>query len=261
MSEHRWSKFWWQDWQRDPALRMCSPAARGVWMDMLAIMFDATPHGHLLVNGRAPTNRQLGSVFGVAEKVASVLISELEEAGVFSRSEEGVIISRRMVRDHAASEAGREAIAKRWAKPRQTISDPITPPISPPGSLEAEADTDTDKEERTELRSGAEAPIDARKVVWSEGLQRLIAITGLPPGKARSRLGQLLRDAGDQCVPLLAVLRDCPETKDPNAWLTKAASGIGGRGASVTQQIREEWDLPAIPDDRSPSQSVLRIVG
>lgn len=100
----RWTKWWWQDWQRDPALRMCSLAARGAWMEMLAIMHDADPCGHLLVNGRQPSMRQLASVCGATEKECTKLVAELEECGVFSRTEDGVIFSRRMVRDKATSD-------------------------------------------------------------------------------------------------------------------------------------------------------------
>jgi len=100
----RWTKWWWQDWQRDPALRMCSPAARGIWMDLLAIMFDAEPCGHLLVNGRQPTERQLAAVCGASIDELTSCLSELEEAGAFSRSEDGVIFNRRMVRDKAISD-------------------------------------------------------------------------------------------------------------------------------------------------------------
>ncbi|WP_084294791.1 HNH endonuclease [Asaia prunellae] len=100
----RWTKWWWQDWQRDPALRMCSPAARGIWMDLLAIMFDAEPCGHLLVNGRRPTERQLAAVCGASVDELTSCLSELEEAGAFSRSEDGTIFNRRMVRDKAISD-------------------------------------------------------------------------------------------------------------------------------------------------------------
>ncbi len=100
----RWTKWWWQDWQRDPALRMCSPAARGIWMDLLAIMFDAEPCGHLLVNGRQPTERQLAAVCGASLEELTSCLSELEEAGAFSRSEDGIIFNRRMVRDKAISD-------------------------------------------------------------------------------------------------------------------------------------------------------------
>lgn len=67
---------------------------------------------------------------------------------------------------------------------------------------------------------------DPRAVVWSEGLATLIRITGLPVGKAKPRLGQLLRDANDDAVGLMRVLRDCPQTGDPQAWLTRSAQAL-----------------------------------
>jgi hypothetical protein len=103
---HRWIKFWPQDWQRDPALRSCSAAARGVWIDMLCIMHEGTPYGHMTIGGKSASARQIGTITGVGEKDALKLLIELEEAGVFSRDNAGTIYSRRMVRDKAASEAG-----------------------------------------------------------------------------------------------------------------------------------------------------------
>ncbi len=73
-------------------------------MDLLAIMFDAEPCGHLLVNGRQPTERQLAAVCGASIDELTSCLSELEEAGAFSRSEDGVIFNRRMVRDKAISD-------------------------------------------------------------------------------------------------------------------------------------------------------------
>lgn len=73
-------------------------------MDMLAVMHDGEPYGHLTVNGRRPSTKQLSTVFGTTEKAAEAYIQELEDAGVFSRAEDGTIYNRRMVRDKAASE-------------------------------------------------------------------------------------------------------------------------------------------------------------
>lgn len=97
----RWMKFWPADWQRDPAVRMCSLAARGLWIEMICVMHEAQPYGHMLVNRRAPTVRQMAAMFGVPEREVSRLLAELEAAGVFSRSDDGTIYSRRMVRDQA----------------------------------------------------------------------------------------------------------------------------------------------------------------
>ena len=61
---HRWSKFWWRDHQGDAALRACSLAARGYWMEVLCIMHGATPVGHLLINGRSPNDKQMAAICG-----------------------------------------------------------------------------------------------------------------------------------------------------------------------------------------------------
>ncbi|GAC1601588.1 MAG: hypothetical protein NVS3B2_04630 [Ramlibacter sp.] len=104
MSARRWIKFWPQDWQREPALRICSLAARGLWMDLLCIMHDGTPYGHLTINAQVPTPAQLGRITGSAESEVAGLLGELEAARVFSRTPAGIIYSRRLVRDALAGE-------------------------------------------------------------------------------------------------------------------------------------------------------------
>jgi len=103
-----WMKWYPSDWRADPKLRMCSLAARGLWADMLALMHEAEPYGHLLVGDRAPSDKQIAALVGASPKEVSGAVMELEEAGVFSRTEEGVIYSRRMVRDKEKAERDRE---------------------------------------------------------------------------------------------------------------------------------------------------------
>lgn len=95
-----WFKFFGSDWRGDAGLRGCSFAARGLWMDLLTLMHEADPYGSLLVNGRDPNARQLAGMLGGTEKQITSLLAELEEAGVFSRKDDGTIFSRRMERDH-----------------------------------------------------------------------------------------------------------------------------------------------------------------
>jgi hypothetical protein len=40
-------QFYPGDWLRDMALRSCSMEARGLWIEMLCLMHDAVPYGHL----------------------------------------------------------------------------------------------------------------------------------------------------------------------------------------------------------------------
>lgn len=112
-----WMKFYPADWRADPALRMCSLAARGLWVEMLSIMHEAEPYGYLLVNGRPVTDAQLAVLAAAPSDQVPSLLDELESAGVFSRTRKGVIFSRRMVRDEKKSEEGRKSVEKRWKKP------------------------------------------------------------------------------------------------------------------------------------------------
>ena len=91
-----WFKFYSSDWRSDPALRMCSMAARGRWMEMSCLMHEATPYGHLLVKGHSPTEAQLAVLAGAPSDEIAALLGELELAGVFSRTRAGVIYSRKM---------------------------------------------------------------------------------------------------------------------------------------------------------------------
>jgi hypothetical protein len=153
MTEHRWSKFWWQDYESDDALRLCSLAAQGLWMRMLCAMHRATPYGHLLVNGAIPNGRQMSIMLCATEREIAKLVPELEQAGVLSRNDAGAIYSRRMVRDKAMSEEG-AANGRRGGNPalRQNAQGGLTPPLNPkqaaPLKLEAEAEAEERKKEK-----------------------------------------------------------------------------------------------------------------
>ncbi|MBS1060750.1 hypothetical protein [Gluconobacter sp. Dm-44] len=173
MSARRWAKFWWQDWQRDPALRMCSLAARGAWIEMLCLMADADPVGHLLVNGRSPNMRQLSAVLGCSEREATKLVAELEENGVFSRTDAGTIFSRRMVRDKAISDEA-AANGKKGGNPNITgkakrkvkgeDAEGLTPSLkanATPPLKHQETEAEADTERKNSLRELESAPADA----------------------------------------------------------------------------------------------------
>lgn len=103
-----WFKFYPTDWRADPALRMCSLAARGLWIEMLGLMHDAAQYGHLLVANKPPTDAQLAVLIGAPPEQISELVGELEAAAVFSRTRKGVIFSRKMVRDQKKAEQARK---------------------------------------------------------------------------------------------------------------------------------------------------------
>lgn len=87
------------DARRDVALQACSLEARGLWREMMDLMHDGTPYGHLTAGDVPMNDEQLGRIVGIPAARARKLLTELETHRVFSRNDDGVIFSRRMVRD------------------------------------------------------------------------------------------------------------------------------------------------------------------
>lgn len=103
--------FFTGDWMKDPALRSCSSGARGLWIDMLCLMFESDRRGYLQTRtAQPPTLEQLSRMTGNCDTVeVSRWLQELEDSGVVSKSPHGVYFSRRMVRDEHKRELCREA--------------------------------------------------------------------------------------------------------------------------------------------------------
>lgn len=101
-------KFFTSDWRADPRLKMCSAGARGVWIEMICLMHEAKPYGHLLVYGQPPNEAQLASLTGIPFAELHQYLADLERMGVFSRTKEGVIYSRKLVRMEAKSAKARK---------------------------------------------------------------------------------------------------------------------------------------------------------
>lgn len=146
-----WSKFYWKDWQTDKALRMCSLAARGLWMEMLCIMHDSEPYGHLTNNvGGKLSDRELSILANVPFDIVEVLTAELLEKGVCSRTSDGVIYCRRMIVEKQRSDVGKDFANKRWNNPKRPKTLDKKQPItkrhrgthSKQAMLEAEAEAE-----------------------------------------------------------------------------------------------------------------------
>lgn len=134
-----WLKFYTSDWRADPALRMCSVGARGLWMEMICVMHEAAPYGSLRVNGRPVSEAQVAALAGAPVSEVASYMRELEDAGVFSRDEHGVIVSRRMQRDKAKSDTDKSN-GKRGGNPK------LKGVVNPPDKVE-------DKAQKPEARS------------------------------------------------------------------------------------------------------------
>lgn len=207
-------KFYPQDWRADEKLRLCSLSARGLWIEMLAIMHRSERYGHLLIGGLVPTDAQLAVQVGAPPHEVSELIGQLESAGVFSRSTGGAIYSRRMTRDQRRAQnarkngkkGGNPSLSKQTEKTEwdnQQVKGGVKPQ-SP--------------EVRVTDDKSSGVPPSLSEQIWGWGLQYMIS-TGSGEKNARSQLGKWRNKLGD--ADTLAALAYCQANSksDPGSYI------------------------------------------
>lgn len=119
-----------KDWLGAADIGMCSYAARGLWMELLNLMFLSPKTGYLLLpNNNKPDNKTITKLCrGESVEETEKLLSELKQNGVCSTTEDGCIYCRVMA-DRAKrneeiktmrAEAGRMGMSLRWHNKRIT---------------------------------------------------------------------------------------------------------------------------------------------
>lgn len=111
-------QFYAGDWLKDPAVRAVSLAARGLWIDMLCLMDQSPRRGFLQhVSGQPVSAMQLARMTGCSPDEVLPLLQELDNAGVFSSTDNGIVFSRRMTRDERKRQLCAEAGKKGGGNP------------------------------------------------------------------------------------------------------------------------------------------------
>lgn len=187
-----WMKFYPRDWRADEKLRDCSLAARGLWIEMLAIMHASERYGRLLVNGKVPSTVSLARQVGAATDEIDPLLDELREAGVFSTDANGIIYSRRMKSDEKLVENARKN-GKRGGNPK--LCDKTINPAPDKGE-----DNGGDKDglklrgqSPDTLPNGNGEIADPDKIFWANSKALMQPFCKGDPGKV---IGAWLRDHG-----------------------------------------------------------------
>jgi hypothetical protein len=101
-----WLPFHPSDWLAD-SVSGCCLAAQGLWLRMIFVAHNSQRYGYLEAESKAIPDDQVARRCGCAtvEEYRN-LLAELFSAGVPSRTAEGVIYSRRMVRDQQERDSG-----------------------------------------------------------------------------------------------------------------------------------------------------------
>jgi hypothetical protein len=128
-------QFYPGDWLRDTALRTCSIGARGLWIDMICFMHEGNPYGHLKVNQKVILSTNLAVMCGATLLDIEGWLGELSSAGVFEKTEDGTIYSRRMIRDEIIREA-RAAGGKLGGNPNLKDAEKVNHSTNLPSATE-----------------------------------------------------------------------------------------------------------------------------
>lgn len=140
-----WRKWRADKWLSDPPLRLCSLAARGLWIDMLSFMMISPRPGYLVdASGRGIPASDLARLVGEPVENVEKLLNELKERRVFSVDRYGKIYSRRIVREQKSHEMGKKYAKKRWRNERQA-KDLAENPMGDPHQNPIRRDRDRDR--------------------------------------------------------------------------------------------------------------------
>ena len=112
-------KFYPGDWFKDPGLRVCTKASKGMWIDMLCLMFECDERGFLITAGTPWSDLEIAGAVGGDIQGNILLIQELLKLDIAKRDKRGAIFCARMVRD----EASRRSNVKRQKKFRKSFND------------------------------------------------------------------------------------------------------------------------------------------
>lgn len=122
-------QFYPGDWLKDPELSMCTPATRGIWMDLLCAMHERGRVGEL--SGTVEQLAQLSRCSPAALESALTDLRTNRAADVTVRNDQVTVSNRRMQREHKS----RKSSAKRQKRRRERSRDgPVTQKSRPPSS-------------------------------------------------------------------------------------------------------------------------------
>lgn len=101
-------QFYPADWMKDPALKLCSHNAKGIWMDLICIAFEMPTKGVFLISKKPISEIKLLQMLNGNEKSKKSGFQELKRHGVIKRNKDNVFYCKRLYNDMRLSEIRRE---------------------------------------------------------------------------------------------------------------------------------------------------------
>jgi len=100
MAKLPYIQFYPGDWRKDPGVQSLDYETRGIWFEILMLMFESSERGKLLLNGQPMPDEAIARYLGLDKQKATTHLTNLLTYGVASRDEkDGALVCRRMIRD------------------------------------------------------------------------------------------------------------------------------------------------------------------
>lgn len=132
MSAAKGTYWFWDRWAADLGVRKLSPAARGVWIDLLVFAAAGTPTGYVTDRkGRSIPLDEIARFTNCPIQELPKLLDEIAEKGVASRDRTGRLFNRFMVKESALS-AKRSKAGKEGYKSLKNKKTPVLPEANSP---------------------------------------------------------------------------------------------------------------------------------
>ena len=90
-------QFYPGDWKRDPGIQALDYESRGIWFEILMLMFDSDQRGKLSLNGQPMTEDALAQILGFDVAKLKQTLSKLISYGVAKIDESGFLVNRRLL--------------------------------------------------------------------------------------------------------------------------------------------------------------------
>lgn len=141
-------QFYPGDWLKDPGLRACSMAAKGVWMEVLCLMFECKDRGYLVMNHKPWTLQHTAHALGGSFDENMNCLRELVENGVMKQDKKGRFFNSRMVRDERQRERWRGQKRRQLIENKRSHSTHVSTLPSRPSSSSSSSSSSILREEK-----------------------------------------------------------------------------------------------------------------
>jgi hypothetical protein len=205
--KHPYIQFFTGDWLKDPQLSICSPATRGVWIDLLCMMHELDRCGQI-----TGTPEQLSRASRCTSVEMNAALAELETtkaANVTLRNGIVTVVCRRMNAQYRERVAGNERV-RRYRK-KGDVTDLKRENNNTSSESESETVSKNDDDDR-----GREAELPANYL--SIGV-RLLTAKGATEKNAKKIILGFVGDFGPSATSLAISKADSARPNAPGAYI------------------------------------------